>query len=240
MKIVVCDDEMNECEKVEALLRDKKLINPSCDKIILLPPKQMRHEILDCKTETWDLAIMDIEFKEQDFDGIVLTDQLNKVQPNCQVIYLTHIIDFAPEVYETDHCYFVMKNNMEYMLPRAFEKAKKINDKTNKRNQIELICNGTRQYILQDAIIYVEKLQRQILIHTKDAIYESYQSLISISKQMDDEVVRCHGSFLVNLRYVEGLERNQISLSNGERIPVGRTYYARIKEAFMFYWGERM
>lgn len=240
MRIVVCDDERKECEKVEALLQDKALVNPTEDDVLLLTPEEMKKRIQDKETDGWDIAIMDIEFKNEDYDGIILTDRLNQEQPDCQVIYLTHIIDFASDVYETEHCYFVMKNNMEYMLPRAFEKAKRLNAKRNRRNRIELTCNGTRQCVLQDAIIYVEKLQRQIMVHTKDEVYTSYQSLQSVARQMDDEMVKCHGSFLVNLSCIQALDRNQITLKNGEQIPVSRTYYARLKEAFMFYWGERM
>lgn len=69
----------------------------------------------------YQLAILDIELGEM--NGIEVGDELNRLLPDCQIIYLTGYLDYAPEVYSTRHTYYVYKPTMEKHLPLALEKA---------------------------------------------------------------------------------------------------------------------
>ena len=55
----------------------------------------------------YQLAILDIELGEM--NGIEVGDELNRLLPDCQIIYLTGYLDYAPEVYSTRHTYYVYK-----------------------------------------------------------------------------------------------------------------------------------
>lgn len=59
----------------------------------------------------YQLAILDIELGEM--NGIEVGDELNRLLPDCQIIYLTGYLDYAPEVYSTRHTYYVYKPTMK-------------------------------------------------------------------------------------------------------------------------------
>lgn len=237
MKIGICDDELDVRIKAKQILEDT-MFSSEEDVIELMTPEDvsidLENKMFDC-----DLLILDIEFLHSSFNGIDLAKIINEASPDCQIIYLTHILEFAPEVYETKHCYFVMKNNMEVMLPRAMKKAKGIYGKVQKRKHICVVCDGVKEYFAQKDILYLEKIQRKIYIHTKQKNYESYQSLSSVLRQMDDEMVRCHGSFIVNIQYIANLGSTEIVMEDGTSIPIGKTYREQTKHQYLRYWMER-
>jgi DNA-binding LytR/AlgR family response regulator len=239
MRVGICDDIREECVKAETILWEKGILNKEEDEIQYYSPRDVE---LDLEEEQFacDVMVMDIEFEMEGLDGIVLSKGINGQAPDCQIIYLTHIIDFAPEVYETEHCYFVMKNNMQTMLPRAMKKAKRLYQKSEEDTRIEIVSDGHKTYISQAQILYIEKEQRMIHIYTSQKVYDSYQSLAAVEKQTDEDMVRCHGSFMINLKHVSGLETENITMQDGREVPVGKTYREQVKKEYLRYWTERV
>ena len=260
MVIGICDDECKECERIRSFVEKLPEINEETDRIFIYEPDEFRQKLTDignaqgssngepeCNDNSkedmysWDIVIMDIEYKYKDYDGIVLTKSLNEKLSNCQVIYLTHILEFAPEVYDTDHCYFVMKNNMKEMLPRAFKKATDIYKMISMSKPLEIISEGHTVFIPQENIRYVEKAQRQTIIHTDRKEYSCYESISSLSKKFGENVVRCHGGYLVNLSHVTYLGGEKIVMDIPKvDIPIGKTYREQTKQAYLKYWMHRM
>lgn len=239
MIVGICDDAKADIEKTKQLLWNKKLLDRDKDSIQIYSPREVEFD-LEEKMFQCDLMIMGIEFGEEHCNGILLGKRINEENPDCQIIYLTHFLKFAPEVYETEHCYYVIKSNMEIMLPRAIRKAKILYDKAIGRNLIEIVSGGHKVYIAQKDIMYVEKEQRLVRICTINKEYYSYQSLSSVALQFDNDMVRCHGGYIVNIKYVSGLEKDIITLENGKEIPIGKTYREQTKREYLRFWSERI
>lgn len=254
MIIAICDDESKECAHISRCV--EKYIEADKDniEIITYEPDEFRQSLNDLKDNNatgnggennraiqWDIVIMDIEFKDKAYDGIALTKKLNEVCSKCQVIYLTHILEFAPEVYDTEHCYFVMKNNMDVMLPKALTKAIDIYKASNADRPLEVMSEGHMVYIHQEEICFVEKKQRQTIIHTNNRSYPCYESISALSKRVGDNVIRCHGGYLVNLSHITylGGEKVLIDIDDIE-LPLGKTYKEQTKQAYLKYWMKRM
>lgn len=239
MRIGICDDIREDSVKAEKFLWEGNVLNPEKDIIQLYLPGDVEVDLEEDQFSC-DVMVMDIEFKRDNMDGIRLSKQINEKAPDCQIVYLTHILEFAPEVYETEHCYFVMKNNMQVMLPRAVKKAKYLYDKETGQKMVELISGGKKVYINQKDIMYIEKEQRVIHVCTRNKAYDAYQSLAAIGRQLDEWMVRCHGSFLINLNYVSDLGTDCITMKDGKEIPIGKTYREQTKKAYLRFWVERV
>lgn len=270
MIIAICDDEYKDCERIKEHVEEyskkkdvdlqieiynpvefKKLIEKIEDNVgekNFLKENAVKENTVkgNVDPETTfesipDIVIMDIEFTDVDYDGIVLVKRLNRLCKNTQIIYLTHILEFAPDVYETDHCYFVMKNNMEVMLSKAMDKAVTIYTAKKRQRPLEIMSEGHKVYIEQEKICYIEKRQRQTIVHTTTDSFSCYDSITSIIKKLSDNVVRCHGGFLVNLSHVTYLGGEKIILDVSDiEIPVGKTYREQAKQAYLKYWMQRM
>lgn len=230
MKIIICDDERMDAERAKTILLSCKCVQE--EDITILTPQEM-HLGLEVQDIKCDIAIMDIEYENRQFNGITLSKELNKKLPLCQIIYLTWVLEFAPEVYDTIHCYFVLKQNEEKMLPRAMEKAIQIYCDQEDHEIIELRNHGKMMYIRQADIIYAERQDRIVQIHTAQGTYQCYQSLTKIMKLLGRNFLRCHGGYVVNYNYIDTVMRESVILSNGTEIPIGRTYRTSFHEQYM-------
>ncbi len=230
MKIIICDDERMDAERAKTILLSCKGVQE--EDITILTPQEM-HLGLEVQDIKCDIAIMDIEYENRQFNGITLSKELNKKLPLCQIIYLTWVLEFAPEVYDTIHCYFVLKQNEEKMLPRAMEKAIQIYCDQEDHEIIELRNHGKMMYIRQADIIYAERQDRIVQIHTAQGTYQCYQSLTKIMKLLGRNFLRCHGGYVVNYNYIDTVMRESVILSNGTEIPIGRTYRTSFHEQYM-------
>lgn len=204
MKIIICDDERMDAERAKIILLSCKCVQE--EDITILTPQEM-HLGLEVQDIKCDIAIMDIEYENRQFNGITLSKELNKKLPLCQIIYLTWVLEFAPEVYDTIHCYFVLKQNEEKMLPRAMEKAIQIYCDQEDHEIIELRNHGKMMYIRQADIIYAERQDRIVQIHTAQGTYQCYQSLTKIMKLLGRNFLRCHGGYVVNYNYIDTVMR---------------------------------
>lgn len=236
MKILICDDVIKEAEEVKELIESYKIYNS--EDVSVSTPEQLlidlEDNLLDC-----ELLILDIEFHQNDYNGIDIGRMVNQKLPGCQIIYLTGILEFAPDVYETRHCYFVMKDNMKRMLPRALEKVKEEKNK-QKESVMTFVSQGKKMYIDLSEILYIEKKQRQLHIVTKESKYECYSSLKKIVSGFEDKMIRCHGGFVVNLDFIRVLQREEVVLQGGVQIPIGRTYREKFMQHYLAYCAGRM
>ncbi len=96
---------------------------------------------------------------------------------------------------------------------------------------LQLNLKGKKVFVSQVQIQYMERSKRITNIHTQN-------EMISISEKLDDLLdrmpsnmfLRCHVSFVVNVKYVKCLFRTAIELKNGEKIPVSRRYYKSVRD----------
>lgn len=236
MRLIICDDNVNDADKAEEIIM--KLPIASSLKIKKKTPQDVyiaaEEELLKC-----DILIMDIQFEDEQYDGIELTQMVNDKLPGCQIIYLTNILDFAPYVYETNHCYFVMKNNMDIMLPRAIDKAIE-GHKSVGNDIIEFSSNGHKVFTALSEIVFIERDNRVLNIHTTKKNYVCYSSLRKIEEQLGSSFGRCHGGFIVNLAYVSGIDGNEVFLKDGKKIPIGLRFVESFKMKYLMYYSDKM
>ena len=236
MKLVICDDDIRDAEKTKAIVSNMSTTNGF--EIKIKTPQDVRmaleEDLFKC-----DILIADIQYEGEDYDGIELTKLVNEKLPLCQVIYLTNILEFAPSVYETKHCYFVLKENMDIMLPRAVVKAIET-QKDISNDIIEFLSNGHKVYTSQSEIVYIERDDRVLEIHTLKKTYPCYMSLKKIDGMLGSCFARCHGGFIVNLDYVSGIDGNEIYLKDGSKLPIGMRFFEEFKQKYLKYYSERM
>ncbi|MBR1507323.1 MAG: response regulator transcription factor [Eubacterium sp.] len=234
MRMIICDDEQKDAELTRNTIDGYRGITD----IKVCTPEETVFDIEEGYFD-YDIAILDIEY-HKDINGIDVGHLINKRFPACQIIYLTKITDYASDVYETEHVYFVTKQNMQTTLYRAIDKAIDMHISNEKYEYIELSVNKKKLVLLQKSIMYLERLDRKIYIHTIDGKLETYNSLSEYSKRLSEDFVRCYGSFIVNLNYVNNVGREKIVMKNGEEIPVGRTYRNSMIRSYMKFLSRRL
>lgn len=98
--------------------------------------------LFDC-----EVLVISICFKNRSFNGIDLVYKVNQFFPLCEVIFFSNYIEYALRVYDTKHCYYVLKTELEKMLPLAIDKAvTRLKDNTH-NDILRMACNKSAAFI---------------------------------------------------------------------------------------------
>ena len=229
MHIIICDDERDDAEKVAEIM--KKQLLAEKDELEIVSPDQLVLSLQSNNTQ-YDIIVLDIEYHREDLDGIKVGTLINQIQPNCQIIYLTGILDYASEVYETKHCYFVQKKNQNVTLRRAYEKARSIVEKNEEKRLLRLVVNGKEQFMQTGTIRYIQRDGRVLRIHG-DKEYCCYETLSHIILELPSFFTRCHTGYIVNLNEVRTVSGDFLYMNDDKEIPIGRRYKKDFMDVFL-------
>lgn len=185
----------------------------------------------------YDIVIMDIDFSESKTNGINIAAYIHSISAECQIIFCTGYIDFAPAVYDVEHIYFVLKTDMQKRLPIALNKAMEAL-KAIRNHMLHISVKGQDIVIQQNDILYLERMQRITQINLHDSIISCYEPIEAIIERLDPKLfVQCHKSYAVNLSKVRNYRKNSLTLVNNKLIPISRSNVQMIRNAFMEYLG---
>lgn len=81
-------------------------------------------------------------------------------------------------------------------------------------------------------IYYLEVREKRIFIRLKTKEYSKYGTLDNIAKELPENFMRCHRSFIINTEYIDTvkLSENSITLEDDIFVPLSRSYKNAIKE----------
>ena len=92
-----------------------------------------------------------------------------------------------------------------------------------------------RSFSLRD-ITYFEVTKRIVTLHYSKGIFEFYSSMEEVEAKLANKgFVRTHRSYLVNVGHIRRLGQEHLELTNGEQVPLGRTYVRQVKERLSHY-----
>ncbi len=177
------------------------------------------------------MVFLDIELS-QDTDGIQLAGEINRRWSQCLVVYLTNYLYYATEVYQTEHAYFVLKEQFP-------QKAGMVLDKllhTLARRDRKLFFTGRSQTELALApgeIAYFERRGRVTQVVTHQGRFEIPDKISDLAARLPwPEFVRCHCSYLVSLPAIRQFSAGEIRMHNGDLLPISRSCREQFQEAF--------
>jgi hypothetical protein len=136
---------------------------------------------------------------------------------------------------------YLMDNTALFRLPshgftcnRMPDTSKRIHENGAMR---KIAITQKRSIILlpQDDIVYFESNLRKLVIQTPFMKYELYCKLGDVEKKNLPGFVRCHKSFIVNLRHVKKKEYSHFLLHSGDRIPISQSKVAFVDEELRRY-----
>ncbi len=234
MKILICDDVRDDAIYTKGIIEEQKLAEGA--EIIIASPDELAKEVNGSKID-YDIVILDIEYHRDDLNGVDLGREVNRSNPYTSLIYLTEIPDYATDVYETMHCYFVIKKNQETTLSRAMTKAIRLHN-TKSDNKIRIVEQWLTRDIPVEDIRYITRKGRRMCIISSEE-HEIYMSFRDILLQLPDYFARCHSGYIVNFNYVDSVGSGNVQLKDGEKLPIGRQYKADFYVSYAEYLGER-
>ncbi len=232
LEIFVCDDDVNITEYLKFFVM--KYFGDEY-RVITINKCQDLLNMIQFKDRVPDILIMDINLK--DGNGIETVKIIQNTYPDLRVIYLTGIINYATNIFETNPAYFLLKPINEDKLKEAIIKVSG-DVKAEKYDTIVIKSNGSEIIINRKQIIYVESQGRKLTLYMSGGTeYEIYEKMDVLQDALGDTFVRSHKSFLVNMKYI--VERNNyfFCLSTGQKLPISKSNLKYAKLKFISYLG---
>ena len=212
MKIAICDDETE----------DLKIIQSYCSKYNPTIPTgvfQSGEALLEAyKSSFYDLVFLDIEMGQM--NGLEVGGKLINMPQKPVIVFTTHSLNYAVRGYGIAMRYLpkpitydVFSNVMELALERILPK------------KISVLSNGEQVFIPISEILYFEILRHQLFVHLNSGEKLSLRGTLTelISQVSHRTFVQPHKSYYINMEYVDRLTKQNIVMTNGDLIPIGRS-----------------
>lgn len=169
----------------------------------------------------YDILLLDIEMPI--LNGMELAKRIRKTGSTCVIIFITNMTQFAIKGYEVDAIGYVLKP-LRYQVFK--EVLKKAVEKTiafrNKDSSMVISSRNGVDVVRASEVKYVEVRMHDLIYHTIRGNFVTHKTLKEIEKQLEDkDFVKCSHSYLINLKYVDGIEKNDV-LIDDEKIAISR------------------
>ena len=185
-----------------------------------------------------DILIMDVNLK--DGNGIQTVKRIQAAHPGIKVIYLTGILQYATEIFQTDPIYFLTKPINENKLADAIEKAKKALE-SDRSDSMVIKTNGSEVLIYRKEIVFVESRGRKLIFYMNNGDELCvYEKMDVMQNQLGFNFVRSHKSFLINMKYIVERNNQEFSLADGRVLPISKPNLREAKMRFISYLGDSL
>ncbi len=230
MRIGICDDERTWCEQAEKLIAEYA---GRTGMDMTVRSFQTHEELLNFgggNHESPDVIFMDIELGGK--DGIEVAKEVNRLWKNCQIVYLTNHLFYATEVYQTQHCFFVLKEQFADKIGEVFDKVLHELEQSSAKYIFE--TKGKKEIAVAPAdICYFERERRSTNLITTWGTYEIWDKIGELEGKLSRvDFVRCHNSYIVYIPAIRELGQDAILMENNVRIPISRSHRNEVKHAF--------
>ena len=238
-RIAVCDDEKCFCKTVKKYVGNyllKKEIPFEIDTF------GSGKDLIALGQDIVKYTIIFLDVNMEEIDGIKTAQKIREHSSDIYIVFVTAYIDYSLEGYKVNAERYLLKNNINLedsifeCMDSVFAKSKHI---VLKR---KFVFNECEKNIPLEKLVYVESKLHKLEFHVIEehmVTYSMYRTLNALEKEIIEfGFLRIHQSYLVNLRHIKQVTGYHAILDNGQMLPIPKTRYREVKNAFIAYIGE--
>ncbi len=182
----------------------------------------------------YDFIVFDIDMPGM--SGIEAAKQLRTLDETVVIMFVTNMPQYALDGFAVDAVDYILKPITYAEFRLKMQKALRYIRASQDQMLLINMANGMVQVASSD-IYYVESQLHYVIYHTKSGEYRARASLKDIEGKLEKlHFSRCGSSFLVNLRYVESLQGNDVVVA-GEPLRISRRKRQEFLSDFTKYMG---
>lgn len=225
IRIAVCEDNKKDLAHLHQLLGQMKI---PCD---ITEYKTAESLLRDFETngKRFDLFMLDIYLSG--LSGVDAARHIRAKNKNALLVFLSTSEDFYREAFDLYAFQYLVKPVRKDLLSDVLQKVADIINRPEETLRISF--NGQDTILRQLDISYVSSSNHILLFHMQDGTkYTSYGKLDEMQPRLTRHCfVRCHKSFIVNIRHVTKLTKEGFYIEE-TLIPISRTYAADARENY--------
>ena len=233
IRIAICDDEANTSAYLSSLIRAQ-----SC------PCEIVEYASAgDCLADTQelDLLFLDIELAPSGsgLDGMALARTIRErtTGPQPVIIFVTGYERYVFDAFDVGAFQYLLKPVDEEKFAQVFTRAvAQIGTAREKPGPVLTLqsANASKTVPL-DSICYIESSNHKVELHLKDGVFACYAKIGDLEVELQDQFFRIHKGYLVNLSYVDGYSKSEVTLTNGERLLLSKYKYQDFVKAYLHF-----
>lgn len=181
----------------------------------------------------YDVVFIDIQMPHM--NGMEAVERLRKIDESVPVVFITNMSNYAIRGYSVDAIDFMVKPvvycNFSVMLDKVSRILKRQTDEIILQTPTDM-----RRLAVSD-IIFVEVIGHKVIYHTEKEEIEIWKSLREQeAKLLPFGFARCNNYCLVNLKYVDKISGNTLTIG-GRTQTITRTKKEEFMKKLVAYWG---
>ena len=225
LKIAVCDDIPSDRQQLISLI---KTVDLCCECIAYKNGEMLLWDFENGMH--FDILFLDI-FMEG-ISGIETAKRIRTADPDVLLIFVSSSNDFYRESYDLYAFNYLIKpldkDKFTQVLHRSIEYIGR-----NAEQVVRFSFNNSLHTVRCSQILYMMSDKHVVNFHLVNGqTFKSYGKIDDFVMQLPSEVfVRCHQSYIVNLKHVTGISAGEFIL-NDIKVPISRKYSLQAHEAY--------
>ena len=235
IRIAICDDEANTRAYLSSLI-----VAQSC------PCEIVEYASAgDCLADTQelDLLFLDIELAPSGdrLDGMALARTIREqaTGPQPVIIFVTGYERYVFDAFDVGAFQYLLKpvdkEKFAQVFARAVEQIMSNRENPQKGPVLTLQSANASKTVPLNSICYIESSNHKVELHLKDGEFACYAKIGDLEVELQDQFFRIHKGYLVNLSYVDGYSKSEVTLTNGERLLLSKYKYQDFVKVYLHF-----
>ena len=231
--IAICDDEKDFVAYLTGLLNQYATETGQEIKVTAYYDGM---ELIEKYDTTIDLIFLDIQMRL--VNGLRAAERVRQMDEKVGIIFLTTLTQYGLEGYKYQATNYIIK-------PIRYARLKEEMKQWLERHRQDdspfiVVANDAGKFkVFLKSLRFIETFNRNLLLHTDQENIICYKKMKELETELVQHgFVRCHSGYLVNLFYVKRIEKLDIILTTGERVPISQPKRKEFMERLADYWGD--
>lgn len=232
INIAICDDETNDLNYLKNIIEKIALNNNIIINIECFTNAEELLKLYERCTPQYNVIFLDMILGK--YNGIDIGKKILNVDKSVKFIILSSSKEYVFNGYEIMAVNYIMKPATEEKIKKELYRALDI--RNSNKGFYEINKGGKKKFLNLNDIYYFEINKRKINVYMDKQQLDYYEKIENIEIDLLDKgFIRCHRGYVINISKIKEIYGNDITLINGEIIPIGRKYKQNLKETFFNY-----
>jgi len=235
LNVCICDDNSKDATQIQALVECFAREHPEFP--LKLHTFTSSFILMDYLSEKggFDIYLLDILMPH--LKGMEVAEYVRARNEAAEILFLTYSPEYALDAFDVAACGYLLKPvDREKFDKVLLTAAYRLTQPEN--SYLPLKTRAGLHKILFRELVMVESLNHdRVCTLSNGSKVVTTDTLVSLMERLssDPRFFSPHRSYIINIEHIAALNISSVLLSTGQRVPVARTNYAALKQAYIDY-----
>ena len=230
--IAVCDDNIDELTNMAHLINEYRTTkNLLCEYAVFHNGFELISTLE--KGKSFDVYFLDIIMPA--FTGIEVAKEIRNFDKNAPIIFFTSSSGYALESYSVNAINYVLKPISKEKFFFTFDQVLE-QMKIEQDDAIVVKSNKGIQKILLSNLVFVDVVGRNVFYHLISGnVIECTETFTNVCNSLlkYDYFIKTHRCYIVNMKYIDTIDNNFLTLQTLSSIPIAQGKTREIKDRYL-------